>query len=232
MVEGLVREVLELRGTGFPPEYQWSRVFVPLIWGLAPRWRDTLERGWRRLHGNMDLLRALFAAADMMGIVEPRDLGPTTRQPMVLGYIQPAAQERFLASTGLGLELDAELGRLAGLSVRERCARRAFGPAPGRTGTRSLPRTGQRRGPPGNATRGRSTTRARRHSGSRSRAAAFPPHGRLGKVGFQHPAVTAPNACSHARAGSGGREDVGRPPVLPTRRGVPALSHFGAPPPC
>ena len=50
-----------------------------------------------------------------MGIVEPRDLGPMTRQPMVLGYIQPAAQERFLASTGLGLELDAELGRLAGL---------------------------------------------------------------------------------------------------------------------
>jgi hypothetical protein len=45
MAEGLVREVLELRRTGWRPEHQWSRVFVPLIWGMAPRWRDVLERG-------------------------------------------------------------------------------------------------------------------------------------------------------------------------------------------
>ena len=77
MAEGLVREVLELRRTGFPPEYQWSRVFVPLIWGLAPRWRDTLVGSWRRLNGNTNLLRALFDAADTMGIAEPRDLART-----------------------------------------------------------------------------------------------------------------------------------------------------------
>ena len=115
MAEGLVREILVLRRTGFQPEHQWSRVFGPLIWGMAPRWRGSLERCWRRLHGSVPLLQALFSAADTMGIAEPRDLCPRTRQPAVLGYIQPGAQERFLASTGFGLQVDAELGRLAGL---------------------------------------------------------------------------------------------------------------------
>ncbi len=56
MAEEMVWEVLELREIGFSPEYQWSRVFVPLIWGLAPSWRAALESGWRRLHGNTTLL--------------------------------------------------------------------------------------------------------------------------------------------------------------------------------
>ncbi len=115
MAEEMVREVFGLRDTGFPPEYPWHRVFVPLIWGLAPRWRATLETGWRQMNGNMNLLRALFASAEARGITEPTDIAPMARKPRALGYIQSGAQERFLASTRHGLALDAELGRLAGL---------------------------------------------------------------------------------------------------------------------